>query len=56
MEGWREEKENPKQAPHCQYRGLELMNHKIMTLAAIMSQMLNQLSHPGTPPKNKLVF
>ena len=32
--------------PHA---GLELTNCKIMTRAEIESQMLNQLSHPGTP-------
>ena len=29
--------------------GLKLMNCEIMTLAKIKNQMLNRLSHPGTP-------
>ena len=29
--------------------GLDLTNYEIMTWADIKSQMLNQLSHPGTP-------
>ena len=29
--------------------GLEPMNREILTLAKSKSQMLNQLSHPGTP-------
>ena len=30
-------------------RGLELMNHEIITWAKIKSQMLNGLGHLGTP-------
>ena len=50
-EGQRE-RENPKQAPCCQAlclkQGLILLT-EIMTSAEIQSQMLNQLSHPGSP-------
>ena len=50
-------RENPKQAPHVSPEpdaGLVLTNHEIMPGAEIKSWMLNQLSHPGDPPR--LVF
>ena len=46
------ERENPKQASHHRAEPdarLQLMNHEIMTWTETKSQMLNQLSHPGTP-------
>ena len=58
----REERGNPKQAPHCQQAvqfqhragcGVQI-NCEIMTWAKIKSQMLNWLSHPGTPMKTIL--
>ena len=34
--------------------GLKLMNHEIMMGAEIKSQVLNQLSHPGSPRSKKI--
>ena len=52
-EGYREgERENLNQALHCQHRAwlrAWIRNCEIMTWAEIRSQMLNPLSHPGTP-------
>ena len=51
-EGQRE-RENPKQALHCQHRAQlgasQVMNPEIMTGAKTKSLMLNWLSHPRAP-------
>ena len=47
-----EERENPKQVLHRKHRpdtGLDPMNCESMSWAAVKSQTLNRLSHPGAP-------